>query len=164
MYLQRNYSFLCNQIFILNRASCKDTPRDAEMCPLNFKNNFCLEHTDHHAGFLPGNCSADGKTGWLSFWRSIPTSMHNHFYEIIWNIHKYYSREILRTASSIDLISHKIQILGGKVLLKNLGFKSPLRSKIFLSFLFLFKILHAKLHTFVFNHFFHIFFSDLEIK
>ena len=66
--------------------------------------------------------------------------------------------------SSINLISLKIQILDGKVLLKNLGFESPLRSKFFLSFLSLIQILHAKLHTFVFNHFFHIFFSDLEIK
>ena len=56
--------------------------------------------------------------------------------------------------SSIDLISLKIQILGGKFLLKYLGFESPLRSKIFLSFLSLIQILHAKLHTFVFNHFF----------
>ena len=53
----------------------------------------------------------------------------------------------------MDLISIKIQILGGN-LFKNPGFKSPSgKVNFFVPFSFHFHINYKKLHTFLFNHF-----------
>ena len=84
-----------------------------------------------------------------------------------WKKNGKWSREILRPESSIDLISLKIQILGGNFF-KNPGFKSPSGKVNFFvpfSFSFHFHINYKKLHTFLFNHFLiSCFTNQLSIK
>ena len=61
----------------------------------------------------------------------------------------------LRTVSSIDLISLKMQILGGKVLFKNPRFKSQWgRVKFFAIFLYFFHFVHKKLNIKTYTTFF----------
>jgi len=61
--------------------------------------------------------------------------------------------DFLRTVSSIDLISLKIQILGGKVLFKNLGFESQWgRVKFFAIFLFFFTFFILSIKNWILKH------------